>query len=159
MRRALVPLALALLAGLAFAAEDEVAARVGVEIGPIAGALILFGALFIFAGAVGTIRFPDFYTRLHAATKLVTLGGVGLFGGAAVALAGELATGRVLLVALFFFLTAPLSGYMIARAGYLRGLAPHTEEGSVDEWGERGAAVAGLTRTERADPADNPEGA
>ena len=37
--------------------------------------------------------------------------------------------------------TAPLSGYMIARAGYLRGLPPAKEATSVDEWGALGAAT------------------
>ena len=124
-------------------------ASTSVQIGPIAEVLILFGSIFILAGAVGMLRFPDFYTRLHAATKLVTIGGLGLFGGAALAFAGEQATGRVLLIAGFFFLTAPLSGYMIARAGYLRGLTPYREEGSVDEWGAMGAEVTGLPQALR----------
>jgi multicomponent Na+:H+ antiporter subunit G len=141
-------LAALLLLGLAVA-EDEVAAGPGVQTGLIADLLILFGCIFILAGAVGMLRFPDFYTRLHAATKLVTVGGLGLFGGAALAFAGGQATGRVLLIAGFFFLTAPLSGYMIARAGYLRGLTPYREEGSVDEWGAKGAVVTGLPQSLR----------
>lgn len=141
-------LAALLLLGLAVA-EDEVAAGTGVQTGLTADLLILFGCIFILAGAVGMLRFPDFYTRLHAATKLVTVGGLGLFGGAALAFAGGQATGRVLLIAGFFFLTAPLSGYMIARAGYLRGLTPYREEGSVDEWGAKGAVVTGLPQSLR----------
>lgn len=103
--------------------------------------LILFGCVFVLAAALGMLRFPDFYTRLHAATKLVTLGGLGVFGGAALALTDGQATGRVLLIAVFFFLTAPLSGYMIARAAYLRGMHPYREPSSVDEWGACGEAA------------------
>lgn len=103
--------------------------------------LILFGCVFVLAAALGMLRFPDFYTRLHAATKLVTLGGLGVFGGAALALTDGQATGRVLLIAVFFFLTAPLSGYMIARAAYLRGMHPYWEPSSVDEWGACGEAA------------------
>jgi multicomponent Na+:H+ antiporter subunit G len=152
-------LALAPLVGLAVAADEGATIVARIETGPVADVLIVFGCLFIVAGAVGMLRFPDFYTRLHAATKLITLGGIGLFGGAALAFAGEQAIGRVLLVAGFFFLTAPLSAYMIARAGYLRGLEPYVEEGSVDDWGERGAAVAGLARLERTPRPDESEGA
>ncbi len=120
--------------------------------------LILFGCLFILAGAIGLLRFPDFYTRLHATTKLMTLGGLGLFGGAAVAFVGFDATSRVLLIAAFLFLTTPLSGYMIARAGYLRGLTPYCEEGSVDDWQAKGDAVASLPRPVRPIPSSDPEG-
>jgi multicomponent Na+:H+ antiporter subunit G len=105
----------------------------------VAEGLILFGAIFILAAALGMLRFPDFYTRLHASTKLVTLGSLGILGGAALVFSGVGAGERVLLIAAFFLLTAPLSGYMIAHAGYLSGMAPYREETSVDEWQECGA--------------------
>lgn len=139
---------------LAAVAEPTVPAAV---VRSLAEVLILIGCIFILAGAAGLLRFPDFYTRLHATTKLVTLGGLGLFGGAALVLDGAQASGRLLLIAVFFFLTAPLSGYMIARSGYLRGLGPYREEGSVDDWQAKGAAVPYLPRSERALPADAPE--
>jgi multicomponent Na+:H+ antiporter subunit G len=106
----------------------------------IADLLILAGSFFILAAAIGVVRFPDLYTRLHASTKLVTLGGLGVFIGTAVAMNHPLVTTRMLLITAFFFLTAPLSAYMMARAGYLRGLPFFKEPGSVDEWNELGAA-------------------
>ena len=112
--------------------------------------LILFGCVFLLAAAVGLVRFPDFYVRLHATTKLVTLGGIGIFGGAAIGFASIEATERVLLIAVFFFLTAPLSGYMIARSGYLRGLAPYREDTSVDEWGALGSTTGEVPETDDA---------
>lgn len=124
-------------ANAAWAAGDAAVSLAG---RPVAQALVLLGSIFLLAAAVGVLRFPDFYVRLHAATKLVTLGGLGIFGGAAIVFAEAQASERVLLIAAFFFLTAPLSGYMIARAGYLRGIPPVREDGSVDEWGACGAA-------------------
>ncbi|MEX2534068.1 MAG: monovalent cation/H(+) antiporter subunit G [Trueperaceae bacterium] len=109
------------------------------ESNPLAEGLILFGAIFILAAALGMLRFPDFYTRLHATTKLVTLGGIGILGGAAMVFASVGASERVLLIAAFFLLTAPLSGYMMARSGYLAGLQPFREDTSVDEWQACGA--------------------
>lgn len=107
----------------------------------VAEVLILIGCVFLLLAAIGVVRFPDFYTRLHASTKLVTLGGIGIFGGSAIAFSADGATARVLLIAVFYLVTAPLSGYMIARAGYLRGLPPAREDTSVDEWGALGAAT------------------
>lgn len=37
-------------------------------------ALLLIGALFIFAGTIGLLRFPDVYSRLHALAKTDNLG-------------------------------------------------------------------------------------
>lgn len=125
--------------GAAFAAGES---AVTLEAHPVAQALILIGSVFLLAAAIGVLRFPDFYVRLHAATKLVTLGGLGIFGGAAIVFHQVQASERVLLIAVFFFLTAPLSGYMIARAGYLRGLPPVREDSSVDEWGACGVAAS-----------------
>lgn len=138
MRRALA--GLAPLFGLALATPEpgEIAAVVERSLG--AEILILVGCVFILTAAIGMVRFPDFYARLHASSKLVTLGGLGIFGGAAIAFAPLPATQRLLLIAAFFLLTAPITSYMIARAGYLRGLEPHREANSVDEWGALGAA-------------------
>lgn len=122
-----------------FAAESEPVQNLNVQASIFSDLLILLGCIFILAAGIGVYRFPDFYTRLHAASKLITFGGIGIFGGAALALVPLPATQRVLLTAVFFLLTAPVSGYMIARAGYLQGLKPYQEEGSVDEWQACGA--------------------
>lgn len=145
----LILLAVAVLPpGVALAAETAVRESVVAETSVarfdgnvFAEVLILFGCVFILVSSLGVLRFPDVYTRLHASTKLVSVAGIGIFGGAAIAFSPVEATGRVLLIALFFFLTSPLSGYMIARAAYLRGLPPYHEDTSIDEWGELGAAL------------------
>lgn len=110
--------------------------------------LILFGSFFVLAAAIGMLRFPDFYTRLHASTKLVTLGGIGILIGAAFGFNDVQVSLRVILIIVFFFLTAPLSGYMIGRAGYLRGLPFYKEWGSIDEWQALGS---GSTEPEATD--------
>jgi multicomponent Na+:H+ antiporter subunit G len=109
--------------------------------------LILFGSFFILAAAIGILRFPDFYTRLHASTKLVTLGGIGILIGAAFAFNNTQQSERVILIIVFFFLTAPLSGYMIGRAGYLRGLPFYKEHGTQDEWQALGSVSGVSTNT------------
>jgi multicomponent Na+:H+ antiporter subunit G len=147
----------ALLLAVAMAAPEGVSGGQEAQRQVVAEGLILFGAIFILAAALGMLRFPDFYTRLHASTKLVTLGSLGILGGAALVFAGVGAGERVLLIAAFFLLTAPLSGYMIAHAGYLSGMAPYREETSVDEWQECGA-LAGPVVSEAGEdlPAEAP---
>jgi multicomponent K+:H+ antiporter subunit G len=69
----------------------------------------------------GLVRFADFYQRLHAPTKATTLG----VGGVLVAVMAERwLTGSFelveLLVALFLFVTAPVSANLMAQAALHR---------------------------------------
>lgn len=100
---------------------------------------ILIGAFFVLTAAIGVVRFPDLYSRLHASSKLVTLGSAGIFLGVALSFQESAALTRLIAVLLFQFLTTPLTAYLIAQAAYLRGLPP-VLSGGVDEWGALGQA-------------------
>ncbi len=78
---------------------------------------LMVGGVFALVGAIGMLRFPDFYMRLHAPTKATTLG----VGGVLVAsLLGQWALGRwavpELLITVFLFITAPVSANLLAKA-------------------------------------------
>ena len=100
---------------------------------------ILFGAFFVLTAAIGVVRFPDLYSRLHASSKLVTLGSAGIFLGVALSFQNSAALTRLFAVLLFQFLTTPLTAYLIAQAAYLHGLPPVLPS-EVDEWGALGQA-------------------
>ena len=100
---------------------------------------ILIGAFFVLTAAIGVVRFPDLYSRLHASSKLVTLGSAGIFLGVALSFQESAALTRLIAVLLFQFLTTPLTAYLIAQAAYLQGLPP-VLPGGVDEWGALGRA-------------------
>jgi multicomponent Na+:H+ antiporter subunit G len=95
---------------------------------------ILIGSFFVLTAAIGVLRFPDLYTRLHASSKLVTLGSVGMLVGAYFAFAEVDVLARISAIIFFQFLTNPVSGYMIARSSYLRGLPPVLESSGRDQW-------------------------
>lgn len=86
----------------------------------IGALLILIGAIFALISAIGLMRFPDIYTRSHAATKSSTLGVLLTLTGALIYIAE--AQGffsiRLVLGIIFVFLTAPVSGHLITRAAY-----------------------------------------
>lgn len=85
----------------------------------VVSACILVGAGFAFTGALGLLRLPDFFSRLHGPTKATTLGVGSLVLASVLYFAlfqGDLGL-RELLVALFLFLTAPVSAHLMARAG------------------------------------------
>jgi len=84
----------------------------------IASILLVVGGLFVLIGALGMVKLPDFYTRLHAPTKATTLGiGCMLIASLLLhALRGDGIGIQELVISLFLFLTAPVSAYMIAKA-------------------------------------------
>lgn len=79
--------------------------------------LLVVGGSFALIGAIGLVRFGDFFMRLHAPTKASTLG----VGGVLVASMlwhwghGEWAL-RELMITLFLFVTAPISANLLAQA-------------------------------------------
>jgi multicomponent K+:H+ antiporter subunit G len=84
----------------------------------VVSAILLFGACFVLVGSVGLLRFPDFFSRLHAPTKATTLG----LGAMLVASMLYFGVGRgqpslhELLVIAFLFMSAPVSAHLIAQA-------------------------------------------
>ena len=90
--------------------------------------LICAGIFFLFMGAVGLVRFPDFYTRMHAAGKCDTLGSLLVLTGLACYGEFGLASVKILLIALFLFLTSPTATHAIARAAFKNQMALWTKE-------------------------------
>jgi multicomponent Na+:H+ antiporter subunit G len=80
---------------------------------------LLAGAAFIFIAALGLVRFPDLFTRMHAASKAGSLGLGCLLIGAAIAHPTPIVIARCVMVLLFVFLTTPIAAHMIGRAAYL----------------------------------------
>jgi multicomponent Na+:H+ antiporter subunit G len=88
----------------------------------LAVALMLSGAFFVFVAALGAVRFPDLFLRMHAATKAGTLG-AGLVVAAAALVFGTTAVAtKALLVFVFLLLTAPIAAHVLGRAAYYDGV-------------------------------------
>ena len=99
----------------------------------IAGGLLLF-----FGGAVGLVRFPDFYSRMHAAGKGDTLSTMLLVGGFCVYQIHEVVDAfghegwwkpilvivKLMGISLFIMLTSPTSSHALMEAGYRDGIEP-----------------------------------
>ncbi len=83
-----------------------------------AALMLVVGGVFALVGAVGMVRFGDFFMRLHAPTKASTLGVGGvLVASLLVSWAQGLAGLQVLLITLFVFLTAPVGACLLGMAG------------------------------------------
>ncbi|MBR9976971.1 MAG: monovalent cation/H(+) antiporter subunit G [Bacteroidetes bacterium] len=81
--------------------------------------LLIVGALFFLVAAIGTARFPDLYTRMHTATKGSAFAAVLMMLAVAVFFADFWVAFEVLLIIIFLFLTAPVAGHMLGRAGHI----------------------------------------
>ena len=100
-------------------------------IGVICGIL---GLIFFLGSAVGMVRFPDFYTRMHAAGKGDTLSTMLMLGGFGLVTMDDLSVGSWLLlikifgVVLFIYLTTPTSSHALMRAAFEDDEMPMTED-------------------------------
>lgn len=94
----------------------------------------ILGLIFFLGSAVGMLRFPDFYTRMHAAGKgdtlstMLMLGGFGLVTMDDFSLGSWLLLIKILGVVLFIYLTTPTSSHALMRAAFEDDEMPMTEE-------------------------------
>lgn len=98
-------------------------------------ALLVSGGLLLVIGAIGLLRFPDFYTRLHAGGVIDTLGADLMLLGMALQAGFSLVTVKLLLIGLFLFFTSPTATHATANAAYFAGLRPVTAD-EKDEGGK-----------------------
>ena len=82
---------------------------------------LLIGSFFVFVGVIGLLKFNDPMTRLHAPTKVGTVGiGMMLLASILTALAAGDPSIHELLIMAFLFVTAPVSAHFIAKVSILR---------------------------------------
>ena len=96
----------------------------GLGLDILSAILMLTGAAFVLAGALGMLRLPDFYTRLHAAGVTDTLGAELVIIGLMLQSGWSLVTVKLALLGLFVFLTSPTATHATANAAYKSGLKP-----------------------------------
>ena len=92
-------------------------------------ALLLSGAFFLLTGAVGMVRLPDVFTRMHAAGMADTMGAGLILVGLCVHSGANLVTVRLLLVLGFLWFTSPIATHATAKAALSGGTRPYTLPG------------------------------
>ncbi|WP_421724288.1 monovalent cation/H(+) antiporter subunit G [Bauldia sp.] len=95
----------------------------------IGGIVTLAGALLMAIGALGIVRMPDIFTRMHAASVTDTLGvslvliGLVFFSG------WSLVSVKLIFLVLFIALTSPTATHAVARAALHAGFKPRDKTG------------------------------
>ena len=98
----------------------------------LSGACLIAGGIFLVIGAIGLLRFPDFFTRTHAVGVLDSLGAGLVLAGLMLAEGLTLVTVKLVLILLFMLITGPAATHALAKAalhGRLEPLTGPTEEG------------------------------
>ncbi len=90
--------------------------------------LVSLGVVFLFLGAIGILRFPDFYTRLHAAGKADTLGSMLIVSGLALHTGFTLTSAKIIAIVVFIFLTSPTATHAILRSAFKNKVAHWTKD-------------------------------
>lgn len=86
--------------------------------------LLAAGLFFHGVAALGVLRMPDFYTRLHAVSKAETLGVLLTLAAVALWAGVSLTSVKIVFVAVFLFLANPTSTHAIGRAAFRTGMMP-----------------------------------
>jgi multicomponent Na+:H+ antiporter subunit G len=85
---------------------------------------LIVGCIFALIGAIGIIRLPDVYTRMHGGGIIDTLG-IGLIFLGLIFQVPDWITGVKLgLILIFIFFTSPTTTYALARAAIFGGVVP-----------------------------------
>jgi multicomponent Na+:H+ antiporter subunit G len=85
---------------------------------------LVSGGIFCVVGALGMLRMPDFYTRMHAASVIETLGAGLILLGLLLQAGFTLVAVKLLFVGVLILFASPTATHALARAAMARGLKP-----------------------------------
>jgi multicomponent Na+:H+ antiporter subunit G len=88
------------------------------------GILIALGSFFIVAGAIGLLRLPDVYTRVHGASVIDTVGAGFLIAGMMLQAGLGLVTLKLMFILAIFLFTLPVAAHALARAALHQEVKP-----------------------------------
>jgi multicomponent Na+:H+ antiporter subunit G len=91
--------------------------------------LLVAGSAFCITGAVGLLRMPDFYTRVHAASVVDTLGAGLIVLGLALQAGFTLVSVKLLFIGGLLFFASPTATHALVRAALGRGVQPLLSDG------------------------------
>lgn len=85
---------------------------------------ILTGCFFAIVGALGLLRLPDVYTRIHSAGVVDTVAAFFMLVGFSFYAGFSLVTVKLLLILVFIFFTSPTATNALANAMHSQGIRP-----------------------------------
>ena len=90
-------------------------------------ACLLIGAAFSLIGSIGLLRFPDVFTRMHAASLIETMGAGLILLGLGLQAGLSLISAKLALIFIFLFFTNPTTTHALSRAIVHSGIKPYVK--------------------------------
>lgn len=91
------------------------------------GILLMAGIFFGISGAVGLFRFPDFFTRVHAASITDSIAVILMIAGLLLQTSFDLNTAKLVFILLFLMVTSPTASHALAKSARHGGLFTSAE--------------------------------
>lgn len=88
----------------------------------VSSLLLITGVFFGLSGAVGLFKFPDFFTRVHAASVTDSIAAILIIGGLLLQTSFDLNTAKLLFILVFLMLTSPTASHALAKSARHGGL-------------------------------------
>ena len=92
----------------------------------------IVGSVFLLIGAIGIIRLPDIFSRMHGAGIIDTMGTAMLFSGMLLQTGFTIVSIKLFLILLFLMFTSPTTTHALARAALDAGLKPLVDSDESD---------------------------
>ena len=94
----------------------------------VSSVFILVGSLSIIVGLLGVYRMPDFFTRLHAASIIDTLGAMLILFGLIMYHGMSIVSVKLFLILVFILITTPTAAHALAKSALHGNLKPVTDD-------------------------------
>jgi multicomponent Na+:H+ antiporter subunit G len=98
---------------------------------------LITGSFFCLTGAVGLLRFPDFFSRIHATSLTDTLGAGLILTGMMIQAGWGIVLFKLLMILLFSFLAGTTASHAMAKAALKSGLKPWEAGSEESQSGEK----------------------
>jgi len=97
------------------------------------GLFLLLGSFFCISGGVGILRFPDFFTRMHAAGVTDTLATAMILIGLMLQMPDSLVVIKLLIILLMTLFISPTASHALAQAAMVNKLKPKLDNSEDSE--------------------------
>lgn len=98
----------------------------------ITGIFVALGCFLLIVASIGVIRFPDFYSRMHAAGKADTMGQTFILVGLIIYAGFSLVSIKLIIIMGLIYIINPTATHFLAKAAYVRGVKPWTKESGAE---------------------------
>lgn len=101
----------------------------------VSATMLIFGVFFGLSGAYGLFKFPDFFSRVHAASVTDSICAILVLSGLLLQTSFDINTAKLFFILIFLLTTSPTASHVLAKSARHGGLLtiPEQKEKQVKE--------------------------